>query len=244
MYKSVRYRHRGGDFVEVLEYHDGRYGAPGEPRKEKRKATPEEIEKVNQWNRERTCLRKLLNHFRERDYFVTLTYRKEERPEDMEEAKREWKRFCDRLRRRYRKAGVEMLWIRNIEVGTKGAWHIHCVLKRIQDLDVFLTECWTKGKVIIQLIYQRGNMKDLAAYLTKTPKTDKRLREAHYWTSRNLPVPEPKKKVIRGWKLEDAVRVPGGYYLDKESLREGVSPYGHRYRTYLLVRLKPKHSGG
>lgn len=244
MYRSKRYRHRGGDIIEVQEYHDGNYGAPGEPRKKKRKPTPEDIERINQWNRERICWRKLVNYFGPHDYFVTLTYRKDERPADMEEAKKDWKQFCDRLRRKYRKAGVEMLWIRNIEVGSRGGWHIHCVLKRIPDLDLFLGECWKKGRPVIKLLYQQGEMKDLAAYLTKTPKTDKRLREAHYWTSRNMPIPEPEKKVIRGWKLEDAVRVPKGYYLDKESLREGISPYGFGYRTYILVRIRRKNNGG
>ena len=199
---------------------------------------------MNQWNRERICLRKLLNHYFPQDYFVTLTYRKEERPGNMEEAERDWKQFCDRLRRKYKKAGLEMLWIRNIEVGTKNGWHIHCVLKRIPDLDLFLAECWKKGRPVIRLLYKQGNMKDLAAYLTKTPKTDKRLREAHYWTSRNMPIPEPEKKVIRGWKLEDAVRVPRGYCLDKESLREGINLYGFRYRSYLLTRIQGKHRGG
>ncbi len=243
MYKSARYRHRSGDIIEVQEYHDGRYGAPGEPRRKKQKATPEEIERINQWNRERMCWRKLINHFREYDYFVTLTYRQDERPPDMEAAKKDWKDFCSRLRRRYRKAGTEMLWIRNIEVGTRNGWHIHCVLKRIPDLDIFLAECWKKGRPVVKLIYQQGNMRQLAKYLTKTPATEKRLREAHYWTSRNLPVPEPEKKIIRGWKLEDAIRVPAGYYLDKNSVQEGINPYGYGYRSYILVRIQPKNGG-
>ena len=238
MYRSVRYRHRDGDIIEVQEYHDGNHGAPGQPRQKKREITPEDIERINQWNRERLCWRKLVNHFGKDDYFVTLTYRPEERPPEMEAAKRDWKQFCTKLRRRYKKAGMEMLWIRNIEVGTKNGWHIHCVLKRIPDLDIFLSECWEKGRVVIKLIYQQGNMKDLAAYLTKTPKTEKRIRESHYWTSRNLPIPEPEKKLIRGWKLEDKPRVPRGYYLEKESLREGINPFGFRYRTYILVRIK------
>lgn len=243
MYRKTKFRHRGGDIVEILEYHDGNHGAPGEPRRKRNKVTPEEIEKINRWNRERTCWRKLINHFTRMDYFVTLTYRKEERPENMEEAKADWRRFCSRLRRRYRKAQTEMIWIRNIEVGSKGGWHIHCVLNRIQDLDIYLAECWTKGKPVIRLIYQQGNMKDLAAYLTKTPKTDKRLRESHYWTSRGLPVPEPEKKTIRGWKLEDGIRIPQGYYLDKDSLKEGINPYGYGYRVYVLVRIRPKYGG-
>ena len=38
-----------GNVIERQEYLDGRYGAPGEKRAKKKKATPEEVEQVNQW---------------------------------------------------------------------------------------------------------------------------------------------------------------------------------------------------
>ena len=34
--------------IEVEEYHTARYGAPGQERVKRRKATPEEMERVNQ----------------------------------------------------------------------------------------------------------------------------------------------------------------------------------------------------
>lgn len=37
-----------GNVIERQEYLDGRYGAPGEKRAKKKKATPEEVEQVNQ----------------------------------------------------------------------------------------------------------------------------------------------------------------------------------------------------
>ena len=49
-------------------------------------------------------------------------------------------------------------------------------------------------------MYQKGEFEKLANYITKTPETDKRLREANYSASRNLPVPEPEKKVYKHWK--------------------------------------------
>ena len=39
--------------VEVYEYLDGKYGAPGKKRGKKRKLTEEAIRYRNQWNRER-----------------------------------------------------------------------------------------------------------------------------------------------------------------------------------------------
>ena len=238
MYKRQKWRHAGGRVIEIIESHDGNHGAPGQPRQKKRKPTPEEILKMNRLNRERVCLRKLLNNFGIHDYYCTLTYRKDARPVDMTAAKKDFADFIDRLRRRYKKAGVVMKWIRNIEVGSRGAWHVHVVLNRIKGLDILISELWKKGRIDIQLIYQEGNMKKLAAYLTKSPVTDPGLKESHYWTSRGLTVPEPTKKIIKGWKLTDAIRIPKGYALDKESYFEGVNAFGFAFRSYLLEKIE------
>ena len=39
-----------GNVIERQEYLDGRYGAPGEKRAKKKKATPEEVEQVKHSN--------------------------------------------------------------------------------------------------------------------------------------------------------------------------------------------------
>ena len=82
-----------GNVIERQEYLDGRYGAPGEKRAKKKKATPEEVEQVNQWTRERKARHRLRMYFKVNDYFFTLTYPKEERPPDMKivtDGKRVW----------------------------------------------------------------------------------------------------------------------------------------------------------
>lgn len=62
--------------VEVYEYLDGKYGAPGTKRGKKRKATLEEIRFRNQWNRERKARHKLKTWFHENDYLVLFTYKR------------------------------------------------------------------------------------------------------------------------------------------------------------------------
>lgn len=62
--------------VEIYEYLDGKYGARGEKRGKKRKATPEVIRFRNQWNRERKARHKLKTWFHENDYLVLLTYKR------------------------------------------------------------------------------------------------------------------------------------------------------------------------
>ena len=49
----IRQRWDCGDTVEIEEKHTGKYGAAGQVRQKRRKATPEEIAKHNQRKRER-----------------------------------------------------------------------------------------------------------------------------------------------------------------------------------------------
>lgn len=232
---------RFGNAVEVEEYHTARYGAPGERRRKKEKPTPEQVEKINRLNREKLCRRKLRAHFRPNDYFMVLTYARERRPADMEEAKKDFRRFIRAVRKEYGEQGFVLKWIRNIEVGTKGGWHIHIVMNRIPGADVIVTNAWKKGRVHFQLLHERGEFRDLAAYITKTPKTDPRLKEACYSASRNLPVPEPEEKVIirwETWKGEPKLRKDRAkeWYIDPASVHEGVNKFGYRYRSYTLLR--------
>ena len=235
-----KHTYRSKNAIEIDEFHTGKYGAPGQPRQKKQKATPEQIERINQYNREKLARRKMRNHFDVGDYFSCMTYRRAERPPNMDIAKKQFEKFIDRVRVEYRKRGYELKWIRNIEVGTKNGWHIHLIINRIPDTDIILAKAWPFGKVVSQLLYEKGEFAQLAAYITKTPKTDNKLKEASYSTSRNLPVPPPEKKIVYGWKLTDKIRVPKGYYLDKQSLREGVNPVtGYGYRSYTLLKLQP-----
>ena len=224
--------------IEVELYHTARYGAPGQSRLKKKKPTPEQIEKINQYNKEKNCRHKLRQHFDVNDYFTTLTYIKEKRPADMEEAKRHFREFIRYVRKEYRKREKELKWIRNIECGTKGAWHIHMVINRIPETDMILAQGWQYGHAKNVLLYDRGEFKDLAAYMTKTPKTDTRLKEASYSASRNLPLPDPEVKIYRRFKTwKEEPQVPAGWSLEKDSFFEGENPVtGYKFRVYTLLR--------
>ncbi len=232
-------RRRFKNAIEVEEYHTARYGAPGMKRAKRKKPTPEQMEKVNQYNREKLARWKLRANFDIHDYFTNLTYRRDERPSGMEEAKEHFRKFIREVRKEYKKRGYEVKWMRNIEVGTRNGWHIHLIINRCPDTDLILAKAWKKGKVINELMYEKGEFRDLAAYITKTPKTDSRLRETNYSASRNLPVPDPEKKVYIHWRTWGKIRVPKGFYLDKESVYEGINPItGFPYRHYTLLRIK------
>jgi hypothetical protein len=236
-YTKKIYRTKNG--IDVEEMHTYRYPSPGAKREKKKKSTPEQMAKVNQKNKEKKCRRKLMQYFSEGDYFTCLTYQKENRPQDMKDAKKDFSDAMKVIRREYKKRGEQVRWIRNIEVGTRNAWHVHLVINRIQDTDLILRKAWSKGKVINQLLYERGGFRNLAAYITKTPQTDKRLRETSYSTSRNLPLPEPERKVYIRWKTWNKIRIPKGYYVDPDSVYEGINPItNYPYREYTLLKLK------
>lgn len=225
--------------IEVREYHSAKYGAPGQRRTKREKPTPEQMEKINQANRERKVRHRLWKYFDTEDYFTDLTYRRDARPLDMAAAKEDFRQFVRAVRKEYKKRGAVLMWMRNIEVGTKNGWHIHLIVNRIPDTDVILAAAWERGKVINELMYEKGEFAELAAYITKTPRTDPRLKEADYSASRNMPLPPPEEKVYRHWKTWKEIKAPEGFYLVKDSVQEGVNPVtGYPYREYILLRTR------
>lgn len=244
-FKRVTYEFK--NVIEIEEYLDGRYGAPGERRSKKKKATPEEIARVNQWNKEKKARHRLRMYFDINDYFITLTYKKEERPADMKEAQVHFKKFYTFMRKEYKARGQELRWIRNIECTPTGNWHIHVVLNRITDTDILIGKAWTYGKVKDkQLLYEKGEFRKLAQYITKDEKTqakwveegvlDHKIEEANYSTSRNMPLPEPKTKILYRWRKEPKPKKD--FYIEKESYFEGINKCtGQPYRHYTMIRL-------
>lgn len=230
-----------GDITEVEEYIDGRYGAPGDKRGKKRKATPEDVARINRWNKEKRCRRRLRMYFDENDVYATLTMRKDLRPETMDDMKKIWRSFLAIVRREYKKRGAELRWIRNIERGSKGAWHIHLVINRIDDTDLIIKKAWKdRGHINSTLTYSEGGFRDLAAYLTKDSENDKGIKESSFDTSRNMPLPKPKKKLLARWKDQGDIKPPKGYYIEKQEFYEGISATGFPVRFYSLIRIGGK----
>ena len=131
--KREEYRLRGGDILEIREFHDGRYGAPGQRREKKKKPTEEQMRQANEREKIRRCQLRMMTYFHEGDCLATLTYRQDKRPPNMNEALKDFQKAIRKVRKEYQKRGYEVFWIRNIERGTKGAWHIHIVLNEIGD---------------------------------------------------------------------------------------------------------------
>ena len=228
----------------VEEYHSGAKPPPG-GRQARREPTPEEMEKANLRQKHRKAHLLLMNNFRADDYFITLTYRPEERPEDLKDCQRQFRNFIARLRREYGRRGEDLKWMRNIEVGSRGAWHIHLVMNRIPDTDILIRRHWRYGHPKNVLMYEEGGFRKLADYMTKTGGgLGKDQRGDCYSHSRNLIMPKERRKEVKGSMVRRdgrfrAIREPKGYYLDKDSLYEGINVYtGYPYRYYVLLKTR------
>ena len=236
------WRYRG--IVEVERIHSGRYGKKGTPGPRKL-PTPEEMKAVNERNCIKKLRRKIQANFGEGDLFLTLTYKKETRP-DAREARRRLKNYLERLRRRWKKAGVPLKYIIVTEYENKSIHH-HLVLNDILDGSGAkeANRCWKEnGGTHTEYLYEDGHYENLAAYLVK--ETSKTFRKpgspskTRYSCSRNLVDPKPKTVILKSDRWPEDPRVPKGYYLDKQSLVNGVNKMGYRYQYYRLVSLSPK----
>lgn len=231
--------------IEVERLRNGKPPDRGKQRTKRRKATPEEIARQNQYNREKNLRRIIKANFRENDLFVTYTYTKEGRPPDLDAALEGRKKLLKLLRKEYRKRGYVLKWIGRTERGKRGAVHHHMILNRIPDSDLVLSGAWKtiqgSGKIVIVPLYEKGQYADLAHYMTKQGETDaqgNQITWSQYSRSRNLEIPEPERSRTTKRKILLPPEPLPGYYIDQDSIRQGINPItGREYLHYIMIKL-------
>lgn len=229
----------GPGYKFVTKSYGYRSGAPGSPRREKRKRTPEEIEKQNKKNRARNVQLLILGNFQE-GWHITLTYQKDKRPSSAEDAKKELAKFHRRMKTKFQKAGFEYKWIAVTEIGSHGGIHHHLILEDIHT-ETFTTrkavqESWQFGTYFTPL-YEDGEYEQLSDYLTKKESKEEvpGCKVSH---SRNLIMPKVKKKLLFRKKWKEEPKVPKGWRL--AFLENTISEYtGYPSQNYLLLENKP-----
>lgn len=250
-------------FPNSTEYewtYAGKYGAKGEKREKKKKATPEQVKKQNQANREKTMRRLIKANFVPDDLWCTLKYQKGTR-KPVQEVKADLKACLDGMRREYKKRGEPFKFIYRMEIGERGGIHIHILINRVRgkpETDVLIQRLWKQGRVNYESIYEQGGYEQLANYIVKPPpeemegqlslfpeKDQKELRK--YSSSRNLIRPEPERKEYRRWTLrrliEEGPKPTPGYYIVKDSIVCGKNPYtGMSYYQYTENRIEEINS--
>lgn len=234
--------------IEIERSHTGRYGAGGMPRQKKRKATPEDIARQNQTNRENNLRRILKANFKAaKDYWITLTYQKGTRT-DAETVNADLTKLMKKIKYQYQKRGAPCKWVARVEVGKRGAGHIHMVINRIRDADLIISEMWSQipdsGHADLTMLREKGEFKELAAYIVKREKENEEIAPVQqysaYRRSRNLEIPKPKKKLIKTKKLLSDPEPYKGYYIDKSSISCGINPVtGYRYQHFTMIKGGP-----
>lgn len=242
----------------------GKYGKKGEKRVPRKKATPEQMKKQNQYNREKLVIRKIRENFTDGDIWATLKFPRGTRISGSDLKKSLGKLF-DRLRYRYKKAGKPLKYMYRAEIGERGGVHVHILVSRIGETDTMqiLQEQWnllTGGRIHAEPIYREGEYKNLAEYLVKPINAEisgqltlfgteeERKLFSSYGCSRNLVVPEKETHVYTKRTVEklikDGPKPTPGYYIDRDSIRYGVNPYtGMSYFYYTEIKLDGSSAG-
>lgn len=240
------------DTNEYEIHYAGKYGAKGEKRAPRQKATPEQIKKQNQRNRENYMRRLIALNFNAGDYWTTLKYPAGTRL-SIDRVRKDIRNFIGKMKRRYKKIGDELKYIYRVEIGARGGIHIHFVINRIAGTDSMILESWNQGHVNLTIMYDDGGFKELAEYIVKNKEEVQeqlslfdeadRKKLTTYTPSRNLikPVPEVKEYSRRTVEkmIRDGIKPSEGFYVDKNSVYSGFNPYtGMSYLCYTEIRIK------
>lgn len=235
----IRREVKAGSIVEVKEYYSHRYHAKGD-RGARIRPSPDSMKKQNQRIAEQN-LRWLMNaNFKGGDYLIRLDFNKWP-PLDSIEMQNMTAKAMRQLKKLYQKAGLELKYIYVKEVGKRSSRHLHLMVNRI-DTEVLRT-WWQYGGIHIDPIDDSGQYGQIAAYFIKyagrTEDAEGELVGKRYYASRNLEKPKITKRVIKSNRFKAVPRVPKGFYLDKDSVRQGVSDFtGWEYFSYTLIRLE------
>lgn len=227
-YNKKIYRFKDSNEYEYT--YKGKYGAKGEKRAKKKKLTKEQMKRQNQTNREIRIRRIIKANFSPGDLWCCLKYPKGYRI-DIEEVKKDLKKFLKMLRKNYKDKGTQLKFIYRMEIGARGGIHIHILVNRVwhTQTDIILLKAWEKvlelrkirgkraaGLLDYKSIYDSGGYKELAEYIVKQPEEDseeykqlslfapvqqKQLLSVS--SSRNLIRPEPQVKEIKHFTMRN-----------------------------------------
>lgn len=230
--------------IEVKKYHTPRYGVKGEKRQKRKKPLPEAVQKANEKNACDKLRRILINNFDEGDWFLTLTYAEENKP-DVQTSRKILNVFLRKLRAEYKKQGIKFKYVMTTEWSGHHIHH-HIVLNDIPKIQLLVNKLWTFGGKKYVALYPNEDYDGLAKYLVKeTSKTFSDPTNPYrqrYSCSRNLEKPVEKVEVIKANEWAKEPKIPEryreqGYFLDKDSLFTGADPFGYPFQQYMYRRL-------
>lgn len=222
----------------VTDYCSRHNYAKHQRRAPRAKPTPVSMEKSNKRNAEIKLRLLIDNNFKAGDYYLTLTFKK---AVDWEEAKKAIQKFNRSMRRKFKAKDVPYKYIYVAE--GKSRIHFHLLINHgIKLYPNDIRQCWPHGLFEIKMYQgESEDAKRLASYFVKEERTYKNKNEAFHrrWnSSTNLEKPKEKVEIMKSDFWSDAIKAPAGYYLDKDSLFEGVTMEGYPFRVYQLIKIR------
>lgn len=229
---------RAGKTKEIAKYYT--YWLQPERRKRSPRVNPttEQQQKINDRHLVKRLTRLLNANFNENCWYITFDYKKEQRPESVEVLHKQEQKLLRDLRKIYKKENAVFKYVWTAEVGKRGGAHIHMV---VSPIDIrLLKNIWQYGWATIKPMDSSGQYRRLAEYFIKyfqkTRDTDEQIQKKSYNPSKNLIRPVPKKKPMRGKKFSYEIKVPRGWYLDKDSVRQGITADGYEFQYYTIIK--------
>lgn len=229
---------RAGKTKEIAKYYTYWLQTEGRKRSPRVNPTTEQQQKINDRHLVKRLTRLLNANFDENCWYITFDYKKEQRPESVEVLHKQEQKLLRDLRKIYKKENAVFKYVWTAEVGKRGGAHIHMV---VSSIDIrLLKNIWPYGWTTIKPMDSSGQYRRLAEYFIKyfqkTRDTDEQMQKKSYNPSKNLIRPVPKKKPMRGKKFSCEIKVPRGWYLDKDSVRQGITADGYEFLYYTIIK--------
>jgi hypothetical protein len=235
-----------------IEYTEARnYGAEGLPRAEKANVTPAQMQRQNQWQKQRNTRRLIKANFKNGDVFCTLKYSVSPSVQDV---KRDFTNFIRVLKRKYKKKSCELKYIYRVEISDNDGIHIHFLCNALQEnMHDLLHDAWGRSVYLEYIREQEADFRALANYITKKPNDAQEILLKNYSakerkillsvnSSRNLVRPVPAKEKCSYERLQhmlaNGIETIPGYYIDEDSVHMGYNYYtGAPYLKYTALKI-------
>ena len=228
-----------GRVMEICKYHSSRYGKKGEGRSPRAKPSSEAMKRANIRKQTKRLRREMNANFVDgKDALITLDFDQAHYPGDSKEMIQMAQKFVRKLRASYKRNEKELKYIYCREIGPRGCRHLHMMLSNADIKE--LVETWEYGAVNIKPLTTGGQYRDAAEYFMKyslkTEETEGKLIGRRFNPSQNLIQPKVKKTVVLANTFREKIHDLKGYYLEKESLQQGVSEItGKAYLSYAYI---------
>lgn len=234
------------NMMEVTDYHSWRSYRKNGRRVKRYQVTQEHVKNQNEKAAEQRLRLEIDMNFKRDDYYITLTYK--EPPESWEQAKSDIRNFIRRLKTKC--GNYKNLKYIYVAEG-KNRIHFHLLVSREAELFTSdLNRIWPYG--MHKLTLYQGEAEDavrLAFYFLKEKRAafyeEKNQTFKRRWTSsKNLEKPVVKTEELKSDDWSNYIQPPKDYYVETDSIVEGVSADGYPYRFYRLIRIKGGKKNG